>query len=153
MYGYCNYKSNKLNKAIKSSFISLISAIIVQFIIWIVSPALQADSLPTELSGKPVQDEKRGAQDATQHPGAPIGGSGPWPCCSRRDGGALVLPPVRSLRRCPEEAVAGTTSSLVVKVTSRFFKADALSFPSINIAFSVKPLGTPSCCFYRDWLR
>ncbi len=37
MYGYCNYKSNKLNKAIKSSFISLISAIIVQFIIWIVT--------------------------------------------------------------------------------------------------------------------
>ena len=74
----------------------------------------------TELSGKPVQDEKRGAQDATQHPGAPIGGSGPWPCCSRHDVGALVLPPVRSLRRCPEEAVAGTSSGPVVSHLSVF---------------------------------
>ena len=37
MCGYCFLKENKLNKALKSSFISILSAIIVQFIIWIVT--------------------------------------------------------------------------------------------------------------------
>ena len=37
MYKHCYLKENKLNKALKSSFISILSAIIVQFIIWIVT--------------------------------------------------------------------------------------------------------------------